>query len=141
MISGDSFHFIECLKLLIVSHHNKMQRQNVENLLKEFDTNPFFDQADKVLIDMRKADIKVDSDEIKATSSLVYAKLKDKNIDKLAILIDAPQINKVVEYVKAYQQSSKYQVFANLESAMHWLKIPAERKEQIEVKLTYLTKS
>lgn len=76
-----------------------MQQQNVETLLKEFDTNPFFAEAEKVLIDMRKADIKVDIDEIKETSSLVYAKLNDKNIEKFAILIDAPQINKVVEYV------------------------------------------
>ncbi len=59
-------------------------------------------------------------------------------IKKLAILINAPQINMVVEYVKAYQQSSKYQVFDNLDGAMHWLKIPAERKDQIKVKLDYL---
>lgn len=141
MISGNSYHFIESLRLLIVCHHSKMRQQNVESILREFETNPFFAQADKVLIDMRKAEIKVDSDEIKATSSLVYKKLNGKNIEKYAILIDAPQINKVVEYVKTYQQSSKYQVFAILEGAMHWLKIPAERKEQIEVKLAYLVNS
>jgi len=141
MSLGDSFHFIESLKLIVVSHHSNVEQQNVERILNEFDTNPYFLKADKALIDMRKANIKVDSEAIKETSSLVYQKLNDKGIDKLAILIDTPQINKVVEYVKAYQQSSKYQVFANLEGALHWLKIPADRKEQIEVKLNYLTKS
>ena len=141
MNSGDSFHFIESLKMIIVSHHSNVEQQNVESILNEFDTNPYFLKANLALIDMRKANIKVDSEVIKETSSLVYKKLNDKGIDKLAILIDTPQINKVVEYVKAYQQSSKYQVFANLEGAMHWLKIPADRKEQIEVKLNYLTKS
>lgn len=140
MKSVDSFHFIESLGLIIVSHHSQMQQQNVESILKEFETNPFFSKADKVLIDMRKAEIKVDLDEIKETSALVYSNLNDKGIDKFALLVDTPQINKVVEFVKAYQESSKYQVFPNLEGAMHWLKIPAERKNQIEVKLGYLEK-
>lgn len=140
MNSGDSFHFIESLKLIVVSHHSNVEQQNVESILNEFDTNPYFSSADKVLIDMRKAEIKVDSEVIKKTSTLVYNKLSGKGIQNLAILIDTPQINKVVEYVKAYQQSSKYQVFANLEGALHWLKIPADRKEQIEVKLNYLEK-
>jgi len=48
------------------------------------------------------------------------------------------KINKVVEFIKAYKQSSKFQVFPNIEGVMHWLKIPNERKMQIEVKLDYL---
>lgn len=138
MNTNDSFHLIESLNLLIVSHHNTLHQRNVETILHEFDVNPFFAKGVIVLIDMRKADIMVDSDEIKEVSSLIFKKFNDRNIKKLAILIDAPQINKVVEFVKLYQQSCKYQVFANLESAMHWLKIPSERKEQIEVKLEYL---
>jgi len=65
MISGDSFHFIESLRVLIVCHHSKMQQHNVETLLKEFDTNTFFDQAEKILIDIRKAEIKVDFESLK----------------------------------------------------------------------------
>lgn len=140
MNSGDSFHFIESMGLMIVSHHSKMHKRNVEGILNEFGVNPYFAKADKVLIDMRKAEIKVNSDEIKATSSLVFNKLNDKKIKKFAILVHTPQINKVVEFVKAYKESSKYQVFARLEGAMHWLKIPAGRKEQIELKLNYLEK-
>ncbi len=78
MNSGDSFHFIESLGLIIVSHHSKMQQQNVVGILNEFEVNPFFAKAVMVLIDMRKAEIRVDSDEIKETSSLVFKKLNDK---------------------------------------------------------------
>lgn len=140
MNADDNFHFIESLGLIIVSHHNTLKQQNIETILNEFDDNPFFAKGIKVLVDMRKANIKVNSDEIKEISSLVYEKINDKQIEKIAILIDTSQINKVVEFVKSYQQSSKYQVFPNLEGAMHWLKIHMERKEQIEIKLEYLVK-
>lgn len=137
-MNSDNFHIIESLNLLLVSHHSTFKKENIESILNEFDVNPFFTNGVKALIDMRKAVILANMDEIKEISVLVFEKLKDRNIDKLAILIDTSQINKVVEFVKAYQQSSNYQVFAKLEGALHWLKIPSERKEQIEVKLDYL---
>jgi hypothetical protein len=138
MNSGDSFHFIESLNLIIISHHDTLEQKNIEKVLTEFEVNPYLAKGVNVLIDVRKANITVKLEEIKAISSLVFAKLNGSKIEKQAILTDTPQINKVVEFVKAYQQSSKYQVFANLEGAMHWLKIPHERKMQIEVKLDYL---
>lgn len=138
MNTGDSFHFIESLSLIIISHHDVLQQQNIEKVLAQFEVNPFFAKGVNILIDVRKANITVYLDEIKAISTLVYTKLNDSRIEKLAILTDTPQINKVVEFVKSYKQPSKYQVFANIEGAMHWMKIPNERKTQIEVKLDYL---
>lgn len=138
MNTDDSFHFIESLGLIIVSHHHTLQQKNIEKILNEFEVNPFFSKGVKVLIDMRKADIKANQDEIKEISSLVFEKINDKKIEKLAILTGTPQINKVVEFVKAYQQSTKYQVFSNLEGALHWLKIPMDRKERINITLDYL---
>ena len=65
MSLGNGYNFIESLRLLIVSHHNKMHQQNGERVLNEFDTNTFFDQAEKILIDIRKAEIKVDFESLK----------------------------------------------------------------------------
>lgn len=140
MNSGDSFHFVESLGLIIVSHHDALQQQNIDKVLSEFEVNPYFAKGVNVLIDVRKANIVSNMEEIKAISLLVYRKLNGSKLEKLAILTDTPQLNKVVKFVKVYKQSSKYQVFPNLEGAMHWLKIPMNRKTQIEVKLDYLEK-
>lgn len=138
MNTSDSFHLFESLNLLIISHHTTFHQHNIETVLNEFEVNPYFTKGINVLIDMRKAEIMLDADEIREISKLVFSKLSDKEIEKFAILVDTPQMNKVVEFVKAYQQSSKYQVFPILEAAMHWLKIPSDRKEQIEIKLNFL---
>jgi len=139
MYSNENFHIIESLGLIIVSHNNLLNQQSVEKIITEIKENPFFKEEYFVLIDIRNSYIKMTSEEVENMSDYVYDNLNETGLKKFAILASALQLNKAVEFVLNYKQSSKYQVFSTLEAALYWLKIPLQRKSQIEIKLDYLS--
>ncbi|NQU33825.1 MAG: hypothetical protein HQ521_11360 [Bacteroidetes bacterium] len=139
MNSNENFHIIESLGLTLVSHTKILNQQSIEAIISGLVQNPFFRDKFLVLIDIRDADIKMTSNEIVISSQLVYEGLKETGIKKFAILASAAQMNKAVEFVHAYRESSKYQVFSSLNATLYWLGITIERKSQIQVKLDYLS--
>ncbi len=90
-----------------------------------------------VLIDIRKAIIELDSDEIADLSNFVYEHLGHTSLRKFAILSPNAHLSKTVQFVRNYKHSSKYQVFTTLEPLLNWLKIPQSRKRQIQIKLDH----
>lgn len=140
MPKAENIHIIESLRLLIVAHNSLLNQQSVGNVIAELKTNPFFTEDYFVLIDIRNADTKLTIEEIEDLSSFVYKNIDGTGLKKFAILATKSQTNKTVHFVRNYKHSSKYQVFSTLEAALFWLKIPQDRKSQIEIKLDYLHK-
>lgn len=138
MPKAENIHIIESLRLVIVTHNSLLNQQSVSNVITELGSNPFFQEEYFVLIDIRNADTNLTIEEIEHLSSFVYENLNETGLKKFAILATKSQINKTVHFVRNYKHSSKYQVFSSLEPALFWLKIPQERKSQIEIKLDYL---
>lgn len=129
---------LESLSLVIVSHNSMLNEHSVGNVITELKNNPFFQEKYVVLIDIRNADTKISVDEIEKLSSFVYENLDGTDLKKLAILSTTQQINKTVQFVRNYKRSSKYQVFSTLDAALHWLKVPLQKKSEVEIKLQYL---
>ena len=138
MHSNENFHIIESLGLIIVSHNHLLDQISVEKIINEIKSNPFFKEEYFVLIDIRRANIKMNSEDIQDLSNYVYDILKETVLKKFAILASESQMNKTVEFIRAYRESSKYQIFLSLHAALSWLSIPVERKHQVQVKLNYL---
>ncbi len=138
MPKAENIHIVESFRLVIVSHNGMLNKQSVSNVITELESNPFFQEEYFVLIDIRNADTNLTIDEIEDLSIFVYEKLNGTGVKKFAILATESQTNKTVHFVRNYKHSSKYQVFSMLEPALFWLKIPQDRKSQIEIKLDYL---
>ena len=79
-------------------------------------------------------------EEIEDLSHFVFDNIDHTGLKKFAILASESQLNKAVQYVRSYKHSSKYQVFSALEPALHWQKVPQNRKTQIELKPGYLSR-
>ncbi|AHW62142.1 hypothetical protein SAMN05444285_105120 [Draconibacterium orientale] len=138
--SSENLHIIESLGLIIVSHNNLLDQQSVERVITDLKSNPFFRKEYSILIDIRKANTGLNFAEIEDLSQFVFDHIDDTGLNKFAILASESLLNKAVQYVRSYKHSSKYQVFSALEPAMHWLKVPQDRKPQIELKLGYLSR-
>lgn len=138
MSSVENIHIIESLRLLLVYHHNLLNQKSIGRTIAEVHTNPFFREEYLILIDIRNAKIEIDTDEIEALATFVYEKLGHTALQKFAVLASNAQTSKTVQFVRNYKHSSKYQVFSTLEAALNWLKIPLQRKSQIQLKLDYL---
>ncbi|WP_372649824.1 hypothetical protein [Draconibacterium sp.] len=136
--SSENLHIIESLGLIIVSHNNLLDQQSVERVITDLKSNPFFRKEYSILIDIRKANTGLNFAEIEDLSHFVFDKIDDTGLNKFAILTSESLLNKAVQYVRSYKHSSKYQVFSALEPALHWLKVPQDRKSQIDLKLSYL---
>ena len=140
MPKAENIHIIGSLGLLIVAHNSLLNMQSVSNVIIELKNNPFFQEEYSVLIDIRNADTNLTIEEIEDLSSFVYENLNGIEVKKFAIIATESQTNKTVHFVRNYKHSSKYQVFSTLEAALFWLKVPQDRKSQIEIKLNYLHK-
>ncbi len=138
MSSLENLHIVESLGLLIVSHNNLVDQSSVDKIITKIKSNPFFKEEYFVLIDITKANIQQSSEDIENLSNFVYDNLKETGLKKFAILATSAQLNRAVEFVHNYKQSSKYQVFSTLEAALNWLRIPQQNKQQIEIKINYL---
>lgn len=138
--SSENLHIIESLGLIIVSHNNLLDQQSVERVITDLKRNPFFRKEYSILIDIRNANTDLNFVEIEDLSQFVFDNIDDTGLNKFAILASESLLNKAVQYVRSYKHSSKYQVFSALEPALHWLKVPQDRKPQIELKLGYLSK-
>jgi len=138
--SSENLHIIESLGLIIVSHNNLLDQQSVERVINNLKSNPFFQKEYSILIDIRKANADLNFVEIEDLSQFVFENIDDTGLNKFAILTSDSLLNKAVQYVRSYKHSSKYQVFSALEPALHWLKVPQNRKPQIELKLGYLSR-
>jgi len=139
MNSNNSFQIVQGLRLVIVVHRNNLTREGISEMLNDVLQNPFFQSDFSVVIDIRNAEISMETDEIEGISKLAYGQLSKTGLKKLAILTKTlSQTNKAVEFVRFYKESTKYQVFTTLEAALHWLHIPMERKTQIEVRLGWM---
>ncbi|WP_372649106.1 hypothetical protein [Draconibacterium sp.] len=136
--SSENLHIIESLGLIIVSHNNLLNQQSVERVITDLKNNPFFRKEYSILIDIRKANTELNFVEIEDLSQFVFDNIDDTGLNKFAILTSELLLNKAVQYVRSYKHSSKYQVFSALEPALHWLKVPQDRKSQIDLKLSYL---
>ena len=136
--SSENLHIIESLGLIIVSHNNLLDQQSVERVITDLRNNPFFRKEYSILIDIRNAKADLNFVEIEDLSHFVFDNIDDTGLNKFAILTSESLLNKAVQYVRSYKHSSKYQVFSALEPALHWLKVPQDRKSQIELKLSYL---
>lgn len=136
--SNENVHIVESLGLIIVSHNDLLNQQSVERVISTLKSNPFFSKEYCILIDIRNATTGLNFEEIEDLSNFVFDNIDDTGLNKFAILASESQLNKAVHYVRNYRHSSKYQVFSNLEAALHWLKIPQDRKPQVEIKLGYL---
>ena len=136
--SSENLHIIESLGLIIVSHNNLLDQQSVERVITDLKNNPFFRKEYSILIDIRKANTELNFVEIEDLSQFVFDNIDDTGLNKFAILTSESLLNKAVQYVRSYKHSSKYQVFSALEPALHWLKVPQDRKSQIDLKLSYL---
>ena len=136
--SSENLHIIESLGLIIVSHNNLLDQQSVERVITDLKSNPFFRKEYSILIDIRKANTGLNFAEIEDLSQFVFDNIDDTGLNKFAILASESLLNKAVQYVRSYKHSSKYQVFSALEPALHWLKVPQDRKFQIDLKLSYL---
>ena len=136
--SSENLHIIESLGLIIVSHNNLLDQQSVERVITDLISNPFFRTEYSILIDIRNANTELNFAEIEDLSHFVFDNIDDTGLDKFAILASESLLNKAVHYVISYKHSSKYQVFSALEPALHWLKVPQDRKSQIDLKLSYL---
>ncbi|WP_297098879.1 hypothetical protein [uncultured Draconibacterium sp.] len=136
--SSENLHIIESLGLIIVSHNNLLDQQSVERVITDLKSNPLFRKEYSILIDIRKANTGLNFAEIEDLSHFVFDKIDDTGLNKFAILTSESLLNKAVQYVRSYKHSSKYQVFSALEPALHWLKVPQDRKSQIDLKLSYL---
>ncbi|WP_319503275.1 hypothetical protein [uncultured Draconibacterium sp.] len=138
--SSENLHIIESLRLIIVSHNNLLDQQSVERVITDLKSNPFFRKEYCILIDIRSANTELNFEEIEDLSNFVFDNIDDTGLNKFAILASESQLNKAVQYVRSYKHSSKYQVFSALEPVLHWLKVPQNRKTQIELKLAYLSR-
>ena len=138
--SSENLHIIESLGLIIISHNNLLDQQSVERVITDLKSNPFFRKEYSVLIDIRNANTPLNFAEIEDLSQFVFENIDDTGLKKFAILASESLLNKAVQYVRSYKHSSKYQVFSALEPALHWLKVPQNRKTQIELKLAYLSR-
>lgn len=138
--SSENLHIIESLGLIIVSHNNLLDQQSVERVITDLRNNPFFRKEYSILIDIRNAKADLNFVEIEDLSHFVFDNIDDTGLNKFAILTSESLLNKAVQYVRSYKHSSKYQVFSALEPAMHWLKVPQNRKTPIELKLAYLSR-
>ena len=136
--SSENLHIIESLGLIIVSHNNVLDQQSVERVITDLKSNPFFRKEYSILIDIRKANTELNFEEIEDLSHFVFENIDDTGLKKFAILTSESLLNKAVQYVRSYKHSSKYQVFSALEPALHWLKVPQDRKSQVEIKLKHL---
>lgn len=136
--SSENLHIIESLGLIIVSHNNLLDQQSVERVITDLKNNPFFRKEYSILIDIRNANTGLNFVEIEDLSHFVFDNIDDTGLNKFAILASESLLNKAVQYVRSYKHSSKYQVFSALEPALHWLKVPLDRKSQIDLKLSYL---
>ena len=136
--SSENLHIIESLGLIIVSHNNVLDQQSVERVITDLKSNPFFRKEYSILIDIRKANTELNFEEIEDLSHFVFENIDDTGLKKFAILTSESLLNKAVQYVRSYKHSSKYQVFSALEPALHWLKVPQDRKFQVEIKLKHL---
>ncbi|WP_321345081.1 hypothetical protein [uncultured Draconibacterium sp.] len=136
--SSENLHIIESLGLIIVSHNNLLDQQSVERVITDLKSNPFFRKEYSILIDIRKANTGLNFAEIEDLSHFVFENIDDTGLNKFAILTSESLLNKAVQYVRSYKHSSKYQVFSALEPALNWLKVPQDRKFQIDLKLSYL---
>ncbi len=136
--SSENLHIIESLGLIIVSHKNLLNQQSIEKVIFSLKGNPFFRKEYSILIDIRKAITELNFVEIEDLSHFVFDKIDNTGLNKFAILASESLLNKAVQYVRSYKHSSKYQVFSALEPALHWLKVPQDRKFQIDLKLSYL---
>jgi len=139
MSSVENIHIIESLRLLLVSHHNLLNQESIGRTIAEVNTNPFFREEYLILIDIRNAKIEIDTDEIEELATFVFEKLGHTALQKFAVLASNAQTDKTVHFVRNYKHSSKYQIFSTLEAALNWLKIPQQRKSQIQLKLDYLS--
>ncbi|WP_297097143.1 hypothetical protein [uncultured Draconibacterium sp.] len=137
--SSENLHIVESLGLIIVSHNNLLDQQSVERVINNLKSNPFFQKEYSILIDIRNASTELNFKEIEDLSHIVFDNIDDTGLNKFAILTSESLLNKAVQYVRSYKHSSKYQVFSALEPALYWLKVPQERKSQIELKLGYLS--
>ncbi len=140
MSSSENLHIIENLGLIIVSHNNLLDQQSVERVITDLKSNPFFRKEYSILIDIRNANTQLNFAEIEDLSHFVFDNIDHTGLKKFAILASESLLNKAVQYVRSYKHSSKYQVFSALEPALHWLKVPQNRKTQIELKLAYLSR-
>ena len=141
MLSSDeNIHIIESLRLIIVSHNNLLDQQSVERVITDLKSNPFFRKEYSILIDIRNANTQLNFAEIEDLSHFVFDNIDHTGLKKFVILASESLLNKAVQYVRSYKHSSKYQVFSALEPALHWLKVPQNRKTQIELKLAYLSR-
>ena len=138
--SSESLHIIESLGLIIVSYNNLLDQQSVEQVITNLKSNPFLRKEYFILIDIRNANTELNFVEIEDLSNFVFDNIDDTGLNKFAILASESLLNKAVQYVRSYKHSSKYQVFSALEPALHWLKVPQDRKTQIELKLGYLAR-
>lgn len=138
--SSENLHIIESLGLIIVSHNNLLDQQSVERVINDLKSNPFFRKEYSILIDIRNASTKLHFKEIEDLSHFVFDNIDETGLNKFVILASESQLSKAVHYVRSYRHSSKYQVFSALEPALYWLKVPQERKSQIELKLSYLSR-
>ncbi|WP_319481265.1 hypothetical protein [uncultured Draconibacterium sp.] len=138
--SSENLHIIESLGLIIVSHNNVLDQQSVERVITDLNNNPFFRKEYCILIDIRSANTELNFEEIEDLSNFVFDNIDETGLNKFAILASESQLNKAVQYVRSYKHSSKYQVFSALEPALHWLKVPQDRKSQVELKLGYLSR-
>uniref|UniRef100_UPI0032179BEC hypothetical protein n=1 Tax=uncultured Draconibacterium sp. TaxID=1573823 RepID=UPI0032179BEC len=138
--SSENLHIIESLGLIIVSHNNVLDQESVERVITDLKNNPFFRTEYSILIDIRNANTELNFEEIEDLSHFVFDNIDETGLGKFAILASESQLNKAVQYVRSYRHSSKYQVYSRLEAALHWLKIPQNRKPQIEFKLGYLSR-
>ena len=136
--SSENLYIIESLGLIIVSHNNLLNQQSVERVITDLKNNPFFRKEYSIFVDIRNANTELNFEEIEDLSQFVYDNIDDTGLNKIAILTSESLLNKAVQYVRSYKHSSKYQVFSALEPALHWLKVPQDRKSQIDLKLSYL---
>ncbi|WP_163717592.1 hypothetical protein [Mangrovibacterium lignilyticum] len=125
---------------MIISHRNLLNKETIGRIITEINAIPFLREDYFVLIDIRKAIIELDSDEIADLSNFVYDQL-DHRLQKFAILSPNAHLSKTVQFVRNYKHSSKYQVFTTLEPLLNWLKVPQSRKYQIQIKLDYFNQS
>jgi len=138
MSSVENIHIIESLRLLLVSNHDLLNQESIGRTIAEVHINPFFREEYIILIDIRNAKIEIDTDEIEELATFVFEKLGHTALQKFAVLATNAQTDKIVQFVRSYRHSSKYQVFSTFEAALNWLKIPQQRKSQVQLKLDYL---
>ena len=137
----ENLQIIENLGLAIVSCNDILNQKSVENVILGLNSNPFFKSEFNVFVDLRKTVIKMKTEEIKILSNFVYESLKDSDSKKIALLVSAAQSGKVVDFVHFCRESSRFQVFLSVTAALFWLNIPMVRKDQVSIKLSYLTNS